>query len=371
VRVLYFTRGYTAHDHRFLARLAQTGNEIGYLRLQPAEAADDPHALPDGITPLRLEQSARRVTWRDYPRLRRGLKAVLHEFAPDVVHAGPVQSSALLTAASGFSPLVTMSWGSDILRDARGGLGRLAASYTLARTSVFVCDCQAVSQAGIALGASADRVVVFPWGVDLHRFSPGDGSTLRRSLGWEGAFVLLSTRSWERLYGVDTLVEGFVQAARRDATLRLLMLSGGSLEPHVRARLAETGLADRVHFAGTVTLEDLPACYRAADLYVSASRSDGSSVSLLEAMACGLPALVSDIPGNREWVAPTENGWWFRSGDAGSLTDAILATRAAGAGLQARGKRSRAIAEARADWGRNSPRLLEAYRMALDRGRAR
>jgi glycosyltransferase involved in cell wall biosynthesis len=294
----------------------------------------------------------------------------LHEFAPDIVHAGPVQRSALLTASAGFSPLVTMSWGSDILMDARGGLGRLAARYTLARTSVFVCDCQAVRQAGIALGVPANRVVVFPWGVDLQRFSPGDGSALRRTLGWEDAFVLLSTRSWERLYGVDTLVEGFIQAARREPGLRLLLLGGGSLEPRVRARLASAGLSQRVHFAGTVPLEELAACYRAADLYVSASRSDGSSVSLLEAMACGLPALVSDISGNREWVAE-ENGWWFLAGEAGSLAGAILAARAAGTGLTERGRRGRAIVEARADWKRNFPRLLEAYQMALDRGRAR
>jgi glycosyltransferase involved in cell wall biosynthesis len=228
-----------------------------------------------------------------------------------------------------------------------------------------------VREAGIALGAPADRIVVFPWGVDLRRFSPGDGSALRRSLDWEGAFVLLSTRSWERLYGVDTLVEGFIQAARRQESLRLLLLGAGSLEAQLRARLAKAGLTDRVHFAGTVALEDLPTYYRAADLYVSASRSDGSSVSLLEAMACGLPALVSDIAGNREWVTSDENGWWFRTGDAASLTEAILAAQAAGPSLPERGKCSRAVAQARADWDRNFPLLLEAYQMAIDRGQGR
>jgi L-malate glycosyltransferase len=371
VRVLYLTRGYTAHDHRFLAKLAQSGNEIGYVRLEPKAGADDPHPLPNGITPLCLEEPPRPVTWWDYLRLRRRLRTLLDEFAPDVVHAGPVQRGGLLAAWAGFTPLVTMSWGSDILLDARGGPGRLAARFTLARTSAFVCDCQAVRAAGIALGAPADRVVVFPWGVDLQRFSPGDGSALRRRLGWQGAFVLLSTRAWERLYGLETLVEGFLAAARRDEALRLLILSGGSLEPRVRARVAEAGMEDRVHFAGTVALEDLPACYRAADLYVSASRSDGSSVSLLEAMACGLPALVSDIAGNREWVTPEENGWWFRTGDAGSLAETILAARGAQASLPERGRCGRAIVEARADWDRNFPRLLEAYRMAIDTGRGR
>ena len=55
--------------------------------------------------------------------------------------------------------------------------------------------------------------------------------------------------------------------------------------------------------------------YRAADLYLSASHSDGSSVSLMEALGCGLPVLVSDIPGNREWVTDGEQGWLFPDGD--------------------------------------------------------
>jgi len=371
VRVLYLTRGYTAHDHRFLAKLAQTGNEIGYARLESARDSDDKHLLPERITNLDCSPSTRKLAWTDYPRLRSRLRKVLDAFAPDVVHAGPVQQGGLLAAWADCAPLVTMSWGSDILRDARHGLGRLTARYTLARTSAFVCDCQAVRDEGIALGAPVGRVVVFPWGVDLRHFSPGDGSALRRDLGWEDAFVLLSTRAWEPLYGIDTLTEGFVQAARQDHALRLLMLGHGSLESRIRSRLMEAGMAERVHFAGRVELEGLPACYRAADLYVSASRSDGSSVSLLEGMACGLPALVSDIPGNREWVTPRENGWRFRTGDTDALAEAIRGARKQEAGLAELGRRGRAIAETRADWDRNFPLLLDAYRMAIEQGRRR
>ena len=77
----------------------------------------------------------------------------------------------------------------------------------------------------------------------------------------------------------------------------------------------ESGLEDKVHFAGQVDYVDLPKYYRVAHLYLSASIVDGSSVSLLEAMSCGIPALVSDIPGNREWVVPGRNGWLFPTGD--------------------------------------------------------
>ncbi|MBM3122889.1 MAG: glycosyltransferase, partial [Chloroflexi bacterium] len=148
MRVLYFTRGYTAHDHRFLAKLARTGNEIGYLRLTPPDAADDPHALPDGVQALELRRRLHRVRPWHYPGLARLLRVVLDGFRPDVVHAGPVQDCALLAATAGAGPLVTMSWGSDILMGARRGWGQWAARRALARTAAFVCDCQAVRAAG-------------------------------------------------------------------------------------------------------------------------------------------------------------------------------------------------------------------------------
>jgi glycosyltransferase involved in cell wall biosynthesis len=130
-------------------------------------------------------------------------------------------------------------------------------------------------------------------------------------------------------------------------------------------------MSERVHFAGPVALEDLPTYYRAADLYLTASRSDGSSVSLLEAMACGLPAVVSDIPGNREWVSTDVNGWRFTPGRPDALADGLRAAFAARESLAEMGRRARSIAEARADWDRNFPRLLGAYRMAADARGAR
>jgi glycosyltransferase involved in cell wall biosynthesis len=111
----------------------------------------------------------------------------------------------------------------------------------------------------------------------------------------------------------------------------------------------------------------LPDCYHTADIYISASHSDGSSVSLLEAMACGLPALVSDIPGNREWVKPGGNGWWFADGDADRLASA-LAQAATSSDLAALGSRGRSIAEQRADWSRNAKMIHQAYRLAIADG---
>jgi len=122
---------------------------------------------------------------------------------------------------------------------------------------------------------------------------------------------------------------------------------------------------ERVHFGGQVSQKDLPNWYHRADLYISPSHVDGSSVSLMEALACGLPCLVSDIPANQEWVREGENGWLFRDGNADDLAAKILQAIETRGALAQIGKNSRATAEARADWKKNTETLLRTYEAVI------
>ena len=131
---------------------------------------------------------------------------------------------------------------------------------------------------------------------------------------------------------MEIIARAFAQAAQQRPELRLVMLGNGSQAGLLRQIFSRNGLlaepgpesSPRVFFPGQVGYADLPRYYRSADLYLAATHSDGTSISLLEAMACGCPVLVSDIPGNREWVTPGENGWLFPAGDAEALAQAIL-----------------------------------------------
>jgi glycosyltransferase involved in cell wall biosynthesis len=298
------------------------------------------------------------------------LRRVLSQMQPDIVHAGPLQACAWLVARAGFPRLVSMSWGSDLMHDAGFGLGRWQAAEALRRTSVFLGDCDAVRRRAVELGMDEGRTVIFPWGVDLDVFRPGSTLRARARLGWEGALVLLSLRSWEPHYGVDTVVEAFLQAAGREPRLRLILAGDGSLRPQLIDRIEASGLADRLWLPGFMPHSELPMLFLSADVYLSGSHWDGSSVSLLEAMACGLPSFVSDIPGNREWIEPGLTGRWFTPGDVDGLATLLREAPREEAVLKGYGRRARLVAEGRADWGRNAPRMLEAYAMALagDRG---
>jgi glycosyltransferase involved in cell wall biosynthesis len=298
------------------------------------------------------------------------LKRVIAQVQPDLILAGPLQTAGLLVAFSGFHPFVSMSWGYDLLVDAeKSPAWRKATSYVLSHSDAMLGDCEAIRQKAISYGMRSDRIVAFPWGVDLAHFCPRPEQQPDPKL-----FTLLSTRGWEPIYGVEIIAQAFVKAASRLANLpdhtslpelRLLMLGNGSLATRLHSIFSQAGLLERVHFAGQIGFARLPDYYRAADLYVSASHSDGSSISLLEAMACGRPALVSDIPGNREWVTPEINGWWFLDGDADALVEAIVQAVCERERLPQLGQAARQVAEQRANWEKNFPQLIAAFQQVL------
>ncbi len=365
MRILYFSRGYTPHDFRFLSSLAESDHDIFYLQLQEDRRQLEARPLPDNIQIVQWQNGQLQLTFSNFHPYRKELKRILDQIKPDLVHAGPIQSCAFLAAATGFKPLVSMSWGSDILKDSdRNLFTKWITKYTISRSTLLIVDNDAVLKKSVVLGAQAKRIVKFPWGINLETFSPRHESVLRKQLGWEDNFVLLSLRSMEPIYGVDVIVRAFTQAVKENSSIRLLLLGGGSQEQKIRDILTQAGVTPYVNFVGHVGQKELPDFYQACDLYVSASHSDGSSVSLMEALASGKPALVSDIPGNREWIDANSNGWFFSDGNVTELKDIILSSAQNKHELSIFGANARKKAEQKANWQNNFQILLKAYQTA-------
>jgi L-malate glycosyltransferase len=390
LKVLYFTRDYTPHDHRFLSSMVENGLQVVSLRLERRGPQREDRALPAAVEQIPWGGGQRPFAWHDLPARVLELRRILRGLQPDVVHAGPVQSCAFIAALAEANPLVTMSWGSDMLVDAyRSTWLKRVTRYTLRRTDALVGDCRAVQQAAADFDFPVERVTLFPWGVDLNRFVPagsgmatGSGGTmefgettrvaptgLRARLGWQDNFVVLSLRSWEPIYGVDVVVQAFAQAVRQAPSLRLILLGNGSQAGQIQLLLQHEELHPYVYLGGQVSQKDLPEMYRVADLYVSASHSDGSSVSLMEALASGLPVLVSDIPGNREWIESGSSvpaGELFPDGDAAALAAGMSRAACDPAVLLPRHAAARQLAEQRANWPENFKKLLQTYQYVKD-----
>jgi glycosyltransferase involved in cell wall biosynthesis len=134
----------------------------------------------------------------------------------------------------------------------------------------------------------------------------------------------MSVRSLKPVYDVGVMVEALPRVLEEAPDARLLIVGEGSQREMLIARAQQLKVTSHVEFIPPLSHEQIPDYYRRADIYVSASRSDGLCVSLLEAMASGLFPIVSDIPGNRELVEDGVNGSLFPVGDEEALGQSIV-----------------------------------------------
>jgi glycosyltransferase involved in cell wall biosynthesis len=362
LRILYCSQDYCPHDYRFLKALAETDYEVYWFRLEDRQRALEVRDLPEKIRVVAWREKNTPVHWWQYPYLRKRFQAIVRTLKPDLVHAGPIQPVSILPAMIDYHPLVSMSWGFDMLQDAdRNGLWRWVTNYVLERTDWLFCDCQTVKEKAIRSGFQSEKIVVFPWGVDLALFKPADKP--RES---QHGLTFLSTRSWEPRYGMDVVLQGFAAAVQKKKDMKLIMLSSGSLADWVRAFIQDHQLEQHIELRGQINNDELNSIYHQADVYLSASHVDGSSVALMEALACGTPALVSDIPSNLEWVQDGEQGWIFQDGNTDDLTRKILEIGEHHSDLIRMSHNARKRAEEKADWNKNKAIMASAYQMILE-----
>jgi glycosyltransferase involved in cell wall biosynthesis len=376
MRIIYFSKKYTPHDYRFLSSLSRTDHEVYYLRLEANKRQTEDRPVPENIQQIVWAGGQREFRWRDVPRLTLDLRRLTKEIKPDLIHAGPIQNCAFIAALSGFRPILTMSWGYDLVMDAnQNAWMRWVTRYTLKRSAFFTSDANISRDKAVAFGMNPEKTVIFPWGTDIERYQPKKEESGKKSISSNRkskienpkSITLFCNRAWEPIYGVDILAKAFVRVAAIDPTIDLILLGEGSQGAKIRQLLMNGNVLDRVHFGGHVRQSDLPRWYRMADLYISPSHVDGSSVSLMEALASGLPCLVSDIPGNKEWIEDEVNGWLFHDGDVNDLAEKILNAIRNRKSFNEIGKAARKTAEEKADWTKNFGKLLEAYEKIVSR----
>jgi glycosyltransferase involved in cell wall biosynthesis len=164
-----------------------------------------------------------------------------------------------------------------------------------------------------------DQAIELPVGVDTTVFSPGTTS-IRQELGWTDRHCVIGyVGRLIRLKGVDLLAAAFREISRMVPNARLLIVGSGEKEGMIRSILREELVQGMVHMESDVPHQRLVDWYRAMNLFVMPSRYENFSNAILEALACGVPFLASDVGGNRI-LAKAVGGFLFQENSVHSLT---------------------------------------------------
>ncbi len=267
-----------------------------------------------------------------YPLALPALRRALAEFRPHLVDAHFLPSYGLLGVLSGRRPLVVNSWGSDLLL-AGGPWRRARVRYVLARADRVIVDAATSERAALALGAAPERLVRLPWGVEARSFPDGGDAAARRRRrqGWppswrergdDAELVIVSTRHLHPVYDVATLVRAWPAIRAMHATALCLVAGEGPQAAALCDLARRLGCEASLRFLGRLAGEEMAELLAGADLYVSTSLSDTTSISLLEAMSAGAIPVVSDLEANREWVE-ARSAELFRPGSPEELAASV------------------------------------------------
>ena len=288
-----------------------------------------------GITCLFVPDLVREISPRHDWRALWRLRALFRAHAFDVVHTHSSKTGILGRLAGRLAgvPLVVHTVHGYAFPAARHRAERLF-YLALEWLGARLCDKMIVLKeddrvlARQRLGMPDQRLFLLPNGVDTERFRPRPPDERRRlrethlDIGADTIAVGMVGRLW-RQKNPDCFVTAAAQVVRNTgADVRFFLLGDGELRESLEQRIAELGLGDRVRILGW--REDVPEVLPALDLFVLPSRWEGLSLAILEALSCGLPVVVSDIPGNRDLVEIERDGLTFPDDDAQALAAALL-----------------------------------------------
>ena len=345
MRLLVLAHAPSVHTTLWTRALQRRGHDVLLLSAHaPDSSAPEGAPAVHGPVPTRIVGTGFPIRALRYASARGAVRTEAVRFRPDVTVAHFLPNYGFLAALAGLRPLMLVAWGSDLLVNARRSPFHAArARWTLRRADLVHVDAALLAEAAVALGAPPDRVWTRAWGVDVDALAPSEPWSARRTRGGEELRILW-TRQLEPLYDPETFVRALGKLRAMGVPFRATLAGSGPLRGGLERLARREGVETLVRFAGWVERERLTALYRAHDAYVSLSRSDSTSQSLLEALAAGMIPVVTDISGNLEWVRHRREGLLVPVGDPDAVAAALAEVAAGGEHLDAIAARAAALA---------------------------
>jgi len=314
MRILMISHSILTWTADYASHLASHGDEVRVVSFSPDAVPGVPTDFV-GSLPFNKYANKQQFVTR-VPRIRR----IIADFRPDVVFATYVNSNGLSAALASADPLVVSARGGDV-RDA----GRSGGMKSVLRRMIIRCVCNRavvvhvvsseLSESLRAIGVPAAKIVQFPMGVDTNRFRPPEPPAPPDRL--------ICIRKHEPIYDIPTIIDALARLRAQGRSFFCTFVGGGHLLDAHRELAAARRLLDCVQFTGPAPRDEIPRLLAGAGTYVSASHADGTSSSLLEAMAGGLLPVVTRIPANTPWIDDGRTGLLFDAGHADQLATAL------------------------------------------------
>ena len=297
------------------------------------------------------------------------LRRTLAQWKPDILNAHYASGYGSTAALCGFKPTLLSVWGSDVYDfPYESALNGWLLRRNLRRATALASTSEAMARQVRHLVPQCGEIEVTPFGVDLTKFAPDPTDRVA------GRITIGVVKSLAPIYGVDVLMRAFAGLIQDPGlgavgeACRLLVVGDGPQRDALEALAVELGIAARAEFIGAVAHEQVPAWLNRLDIYAAPSRLESFGVAVIEASACALPVVVSDVGGLPEVVRDGETGLVVPRDDVPALQAALKRLVLDPALREQLGRRGRAHVAATYEWGHGVDVMERCYANTIARG---
>ena len=315
MRICFISTGNFTHIGPYLDFFRQAGHDVHFVCLSPSPERD----VPTYNMGFGNKYSRTQGKWK-YPLSMQRVRKLIRKINPDIIHAHYATSGGLAALVSGFHPAIVTVHGSDLINNVKSPVWK----YLLKKIFNYA-DCVNVvshelEELALGLGIDKGKIEVLTLGIDTDKFAFVERPPLVKT----SPLKMICTRRFESVFDHITILKALAVLKDENIDFKMTFAGDGSFLCDIKKQAENLGLNDKVNFLGSINNDNLPELLAQNDIYLSASKWDGTSLSLLEAMACGLFPIVSDINANSAWIQNGVDGFLHRVANADSLANCIM-----------------------------------------------
>ncbi|WP_316570466.1 glycosyltransferase [Neobacillus sp. YIM B06451] len=319
------------------------------------------------------EENAKEVETIQLPKLLPGklsyfsgvfsLRKILKELKPDILHAHYVSSYGFIGALAGYKPYYVSVWGRDIFQfPQQGSVNRKIVEYTLGKADTI---CSTSHVMAVETNKYTNKhIYVTPFGVDLEKFKP-----LERPADEQGedSIIIGTVKALSDKYGIADLIRAFAIVYEAYPSSKLLIVGDGPQRAEYEQLARDLGISEATKFTGRVPNTEVPAYINQMNIFAVPSTEDSESfgVAAVEAMACGVPPVVSNVGGLPEVVIEGKTGYVVPKENPKQLSEAFLKLIREPETRQEMSVNGIRHVRENYDWTQNAADMVKLYRKTL------
>ncbi len=319
MKILLLSDTHSEHTEKWALGLANSGVKVGLFSFNKANYEWYIH---ENITvffepekKINAENKLNKLAYIKYVSI---LKKIIQNFKPDILHAHYATSYGLVGALSDFHPFVISSWGTDVMKfPNKNFVAKFILKYNFKKADLLCATSHTIKD-------YIHRVVnfpvsVIPFGIDTEVFKPKQVNSLFKPTD----FILGSIKPVEKLYNIDVLIKAFALLLSKHSNLKLLIIGEGTALKELKELGKSLGVYQNIVFTGRIPHSEISNYYNMLDVLVNISEYESFGVSVVEAMACGIPVVVTNVGGLKEVVKDDSIGLKVNVADVNATVAAI------------------------------------------------